>query len=399
MKSENITDFQKLANSHSLKDISLVLSNIDDKIVSLHKCSSDDFLTFNSYLKKYHKEAKVIAENSGQIYNMVIGKDNNPFFDGLNNFHDQLKNHVEGYVNQIDSSMLLLDKILAQFDLMFIPFKNFKQNFTTLKFIITNLKHKLYYLDVETQKELDISIRNINNVIFNAISVYRIIENHLQPLKLSISNSLGDLQEMKKLNLVNLQTILNKIYSSIHLISDVHAQVSSKIPLLTQRSANYFDNIHKIITNIQYHDIIRQRMEHIQKAHHDIIEQLKELEQSDNEEFNKSELEICFVKISDIAGLQIAQLLHINKQYQNAIKNITTQFFEISEDMNSISHLSSQLETYSKNNNICRLRHFTIIKMIKEDDAERNHLRELYLFLGKKEISFCGAMRGEEEMK
>ena len=65
---ENITDEK---SQKSIKEIILVFSDIDVKITALNECSAEDFLSLNNYLKKFYKDAKVISNQTEQIYDII----------------------------------------------------------------------------------------------------------------------------------------------------------------------------------------------------------------------------------------------------------------------------------------------------------------------------------------
>ena len=66
-------------------------------------------------------------------------------------------------------------------------------------------------------------------------------------------------------------------------------------------------------------------MEHIQETHSDLLDELMEFKDAENNEVNVHNQAKCFIRVRDIAGLQAAQLIQSNKEYQNAIEIIILQ--------------------------------------------------------------------------
>ncbi len=60
-----------------LAEIAIVFEQIDEQIMSLHKCSSDDFLMLNTNLKAIYKKAKSITQNIEQGISVQVGQDYN----------------------------------------------------------------------------------------------------------------------------------------------------------------------------------------------------------------------------------------------------------------------------------------------------------------------------------
>jgi hypothetical protein len=102
-------------------------------------------------------------------------------------------------------------------------------------------------------------------------------------------------------------------------------------------------NIATIITNLQYHDIIRQKIEHIQRTHKDIMIELRSLQGRELGMALIHNKVKTFIKIRDVAGLQAAQLIHANNQYQVAINEISKNLEEIGNEMIAISSMCDNL--------------------------------------------------------
>ena len=52
---------------HLIENIIRIFSDIDEKIMALHQCSSDDFLSLNEHLKNNYQKAKMVSENTEAV--------------------------------------------------------------------------------------------------------------------------------------------------------------------------------------------------------------------------------------------------------------------------------------------------------------------------------------------
>ncbi|MGC8803319.1 MAG: hypothetical protein ACP5PS_06050, partial [Bacteroidales bacterium] len=117
-------------------------------------------------------------------------------------------------------------------------------------------------------------------------------------------------------------------------------QLSSSLKEQAENNAAY---VSAIITNLQYHDIIRQKIEHIQRTHHDIMVDLEKFLTGESDDafiHNKAK---TYIKIRDISGLQAAQLIHANNQYQTAVQEIFKSLEEIGNNMIAINSMCENL--------------------------------------------------------
>ena len=343
MKIDDSTVEKADSVAYSTKEIISVLSNVDNKIISLQECSSEDFMTFNAYLKKYNQVAKEVSENAKKVFNILSGQTNNESFRELKKFYNALEKQTTNFEEQIDQTQTMLKKILSNKEKMFVPLKNFNQNIMTLKFLNANLKFNIAYFQNKLDVSIEITINQLNQLITNIRSIYPVIESSIFQLKGTVKKSLNRLKEIKNRNINDAKKILNKTNSSIELIFEKQKKAIDYLPILTDKTQSYFAKIDNIITNLQYHDIIRQKMEHIQKTHQEIISKLKEMDTPQNKENNKS-----IQRTRGICGLQVAQLIHTNKQYQTAIGDITKSYLEIGEDLDIIANVCRDFSMHTQ---------------------------------------------------
>ncbi len=146
----------------------------------------------------------------------------------------------------------------------------------------------------------------------------------------------------KKLNI--------ELNDSKNLLESKKKSALNKLKEIEEKSS-LSKNINDIITNLQYHDILRQKMEHIQKIHNDVIEKLQNFEKSDKNLRDPEHIADCMLYIKEISELQSAQLLHINKKYQVAINIISENLNKIGENVNGTNTLTQDALGYTSKNN------------------------------------------------
>jgi hypothetical protein len=320
----------------SIKEIIILLSDIDVKITALNESSAKDFLTLNSNLKENYKLAEKISGNAKQLFEILAGKDRNYLLKKLETFHIGLKFQIEGFVDSVQRGSKILENIQGAFTSMFIPIKNFNQNLMTLNFLLANLKLNLTYINHEDKviSKSDQLIEKIKSIKEG----YDIFDNKVNKIK-ALSVSMQEFfSQLKDQQTVTIESILEQIQSSVTILTAKYQEASIQMPLLTKKSEDYFENVGKIITNLQFHDIIRQKMEHVQNTHKDIIAELNAFDFEDSSA-SLAEHTSKFLQIKDIAGVQVAQLIHTNQEYQDAIEKITVNFIEIGDDMKSVAEM------------------------------------------------------------
>jgi hypothetical protein len=347
-----------LLSAYSIQEITNIFGEIDDKILSLHSCSSEDFLTLNAYFKKYFSDSKKISNNASDLFNLITKEENRKdFFLHLKDFQTNLQDLLSSYETYIAQIIHSIESMIQEMDQMFVTANNFKQDLMTLKLLVTNLRLDVTIAASPTSK-IGRKTNDFNELIIQTKSFLIEFYKYSNLLKDSMKSLNNQLSQHRSRNTQHINEILNEVTDASSLLDQKYNEAIRLVPKLTENTKNTSDSIAKIITNLQYQDIIRQKIDHIQNTHKDILAQISEIKESDNEEINLQNRVKCFIQIRDVAGLQAAQLIHANKEYQKAIENISGKFIEVGNDMTQISDLCNQLI----GNNTSSVSHFDEIR-------------------------------------
>lgn len=331
------SDSKKPMKIFSIKEFIKVFTAIDEQILQLHKCSSDDFLGLNADFKQYYRQSKVISDNASQIFQALTQKESNELLKDLENFYKDIKHVQNHFSKHLSGSIDLINEMEQLLDKLYLPVKNLNQDLLTLKFLLTNLKISNSTADSKKVIDFEAILNRFNEVIneFKICSFQN--ETKLEALKDLSKKTLRVFENILEKNIQELDIILNNIHFGIILFAEKHEEVARQIPELTQKTENSSKSIADIITNLQYHDIIRQKMEHVHATHKKLLEDLESTASTGEENLEKHER--LLIRVRDIANLQSAQLVYANKEYQKAIEVITEKFIEIGNDMTTIASM------------------------------------------------------------
>lgn len=324
-----INDF--LANFPRQKIIE-TLNEIESKISSLHTISSKDFLYFNKLLKKYYSKIKEIS-TANNVISVYFNTDLPVIKDEIkekNTVQIQLLQETDSIIYKI---IEFLTKTYSSFDQLIVPFSNFKQNLITLKYILANLKLHLNYIDLINKDQLQRSIKVIENSVEEIHSQLELINKKTESVSLKILELKNNSCIGQNIDNTKLKEGLKKVSNSLKKRTFEEYSPENLVLNLNNHTQKCFSYMGEVITNIQYHDIIRQKMEHIQTSQNELI---KEINDIDGANQNQSHQINLIVKIPEITDIQVAQLLYTNKDYQTSIEKITNQLLEVGNEMKSM---------------------------------------------------------------
>jgi len=354
---EDRIKIKALLETYSIKEISTIFSGIDNKLMSLHKCSADDFLKLNDDFKKLYSQSKIISDNVNEVLALYDNNENISLYKEIHEFYDNLKNQIELFDNRITVTMKFMEELSSHLRFIFFPIKNYAQNLMSLKYLIANLNLTISYTDqndnlAKISKSID---RSIDELKLFAERISKNL-NHLSKItKISISN----FSLIKNQSEVNIEHLLSIVKSRIDIVEEKFNSNKHCIPTIRKKTEKSADSISDIIKKLQYQDIIKQKMEHIQQTHKDILNELNHFENIEPNDTHMNEKAKFFLRVRDIAGLQAAQLIQANKEYQSAIEIIINNFMQIGDNMKGISEMCGTINDTDQNSEIELFREIT----------------------------------------
>ncbi len=322
---KNINDFEK---------ISTILSDIESSVSELSDCSSEDFIMLNGYLKTQYNRIEKISDNVTSVFEMKAGKDTIELSQKVRTFANDFYTGVKNTNSRFDTNSEIIEQIISYMNLMYIPTRNFIQNVITLNFLTNSFKFNLIYVSELDNNIFDDDIRKFQKIISELKKQNAVFDEIVLQIKKSfeeLSEKTGTLIEN---NLINIEKIQERVGLATKKLKQKLNEGKVKIPELKKIKERYSDSINNIIINLQYSDIIKQKIEHISDAHRDMIKKINIIKNQNDTEVSTN----LMLKIKDIADLQIAQLIRTNNEYQNAIKIISKKFVEISLDINILAN-------------------------------------------------------------
>lgn len=333
---ENKIKLQNLLETYSVQEVSNIFADIDDKILSLHGTSSEDFYNLNKDFKHFYNVANQISENASSLFDFIASNENNGFLKDIEKFYEALDAKSKLLDYHLEITRDIINNILSGIRHSFFPIKNFKQNLTSLIFLETNLKF-------DKQDESDSNKETVVEIAQSIKEELSFLEKLFANLKRIIKED-SDADKIRYDDL-KIAEVLDRLKEELSFYSTHYKNAQEHIPEIKKRTEETSQSISSIITNLQYQDIIKQKMQHIQETHKELVSELEKF-RNQNNNTSLNEKAKYFIRIRDIAGLQAAQLMHTNKNYQEAIQKISGRFLEIGENMTIVSKKCTEYTSF-----------------------------------------------------
>ena len=324
--------------ARDLKNITSKFTQIDTKIIELLQCSSDDFLGLNTDFKALYRSSSAISKSATDIFEILSDSDTRKMMTDLEELYKLLRMQHSPILATANKGINLSKEMLEMSADLHLQVKNLNQNLLTLKFLLANLK----ITGTDSLEQASPAIEEITGNYNKHINQQKLREYHndknLEKLQELINNSIVKIEKYNNQLNQQVNLILDQVHTAIVLFADKQQEVTRRLPSLKTITDQISESIANIITNLQYHDIIRQKIEHVQTSHRSLLQNLADFDPE-----NESQHLDYLSRIRDLANIQAALLVRANKEYQRAIELITEKFRSVSEDMINISNLCKEL--------------------------------------------------------
>jgi len=353
---ENSKDIQDLIDS--------LLQTFDKVAVNIHslgKCSKNDFNFFSDYFKECHESINVVINKLNVVFEIT-----NP--EKKKELEDSISNTIEEIDNFFQHTHFLLSNLQAlsisnnnRTNIIDLYINNLKQDINSLKLLLINIKLSSRFLKTgENRQPFEHIILQLDNFLSSIESEFITLNN----LSTELFNILDNQIYISLLSRSKKESFHNNIFDVLErsLFSLEKEQYNFKTQTKT-----ISDSFSKIITNLQYEDIIRQKIEHILSAQEQAkaeLEVIKKIKKDNIEKENNEKVLRSIFIVNKIIELQTAQLLTINKEYQKAIRHIVDKFQLLDKTTFSLSQLG---ENFITNNNFKGTFYQSLLNSIKLD--------------------------------
>lgn len=302
-----------------IKEISEQFAVIDSLIVDTLNCAAEDFLGLNERFKEAYSKSTIISAKAEEVFALYAS---NYTSESLLNLKllfkrfSQAKKETNKYADSIVKS---IDEVYEILDTIDLHSKNINQNLLTLKFLLANIKITgIEPQSVEATVEKDELFiefnRLVNKAKLNELELAKSLHGNMKLLREGID------RVKKNMRNANQQIVIaiDNINESIQIFSEKQQELNLNIPKLQEHNSKLRDSIDSIITNLQYHDIIRQKIEHVQVSHKEMLNNLYSEDEIEQNNFLN--------QIAELVNIQSALLVRANKEYQKAIEQIIDKF-------------------------------------------------------------------------
>jgi methyl-accepting chemotaxis protein len=308
------------------------LETLGRELDALTKGSESEFLTMGENLQDFSLRARVISQESSSVAQLMAGADINQSIKKLH----LIFNRIEHLKNECERGTDVLQDVLHILSGIKDSVAGFMKIVKTLSILGIFTRVESAHLgdagadfstlaDEVNQLAQDIEIKSVN-IVNQSQSLYSLIQESLSKVLALAAQQRGQVQ-----------TIIDNTMTSLQSLTDKHSHSSVAAQNISDNFKDISQKISQIITSLQFHDITRQQIEHVEQSLSGVGALLEQ-------EPSKNGQGLTPIKMANhICKIQEAQLVAARDKFTTAVINIVENLTGISQDIIDISQSAQEL--------------------------------------------------------
>jgi methyl-accepting chemotaxis protein len=365
------SDYLQISNR---EDLITTLSGILSSLEEIVTASEKQFNLISRQLQHFYHSSKEITRTAANVTGLLTSAEYNSKLKELNEIFKQ----VNDYLTDNGKNFSLSQKALSDIN------KHLLQSAEG----VAGFKKICRHLEMQS-----ISIKIESSRLGNDDKGFSHLSDDIHKLSESIAKQSNGFKDKARMLLSTTSAVESQVaaliknqeeYSahilantreSINLLSEEYELSSQKSFSITSKAENIQKRTGALVTSIQFHDITRQQMEHVDKVIRDLANKIDEKNHRDEDLQNDAEF---MALITTVCKLQSAQMNNSQNELLNAVNEIITSHDIISNEISGVTTDTMALfNNGGKTNNsfIDRVKNgFDIVlnTLIKNEDVKKD---------------------------
>lgn len=332
--------FGSFQSSRLADALSPGIESLNDLIGSSEK----DFLLIGEKLQDFHQKASHIANMTTDAGKHLGGAEMSKVIEKFKNVQDMAQDSHSGYASEKET----LDQIMISFSKIRPPLVAFEKIVRNLNVLCNFIKIEIARLG-RNDTGFNSLADDVRRMALTAGTKTTDLVNRADTLKPMLHANLSLINKLESTNEKQANLILQKLVSDIELLNEKTNTSASAMKTVTEKWQNISASMASVVESLQFHDITRQRFEHVRDA---LIELPHRINENKNERNGLQKLfhlparqnekaGVGGVKKADIiagiCGLETAQLQNARDGFVSAVEHILDNLNNIAGTSGSMS--------------------------------------------------------------
>lgn len=302
----------------------------------LHEVSGStesEFLAIGSQLHDFHGRAGEILQMSNEVVAQVTGEEVIGAIERLHEILRVMDEYLSHADHESEQGSSTFATILGHLDKVGQPLAGFKKINKSLSMLGISTKIESARLG-QSAAGFDTLANDVSKLSVQVTEKSNTIMGQKEQLSAAIRQTLLKVVSVAAQQRGDTRSIIGKTNGSLSVLNDINSRCSSAATVISGVSAEVAQSIGEVVTSLQFHDISRQQIEHVQETLDQLSERLTQAAGNEPRDL--------IADAGDLCELQAAQLEHARSELLGAVESIIGNLRAIVQQE---SHLSDRTRT------------------------------------------------------
>ncbi|HKJ05823.1 MAG TPA: hypothetical protein VJ974_09515 [Geopsychrobacteraceae bacterium] len=289
------------------------------------------FLAIGSQLQGMYQRASTVSKQAAEVFDMMLGEQAEDIRLNLQSLLGRLGEHLKHVLRKADQGNRTLGELLNLLEQLPEPLTGYREISKTLQMLGISTR-------IETGTE-------------GSAEGFQLLGSELKNLELAIGDkvdrimtrldSLDSLCRKARARVISIESRRSSLISQgedltrsvLSAVEEKNRLAAETTRTLSNRSNEITASIGEIVTSLQYQDITRQQLEHVQISLKEISDELGKTRASESFERGPEVMKI----VAEVCRIQSAQLTHSHDELDAAIRRIFDSLNDVSGTVTAIA--------------------------------------------------------------
>ena len=297
---------------------STVFRKASDELKLLAGSTEDEFLSIGARLHDFHQRAGSVKQLAGTVVDQISGDAIHGAIDGLTLILDKMGEYLNDAETDAEVDCRSLEDVLHLLVKVSEPLAGFRKINKVLRMLGISTKIESARLG-QSAAGFDTLAADVANLSVQVLEKSETILAQQGELSLTIRETLSRVEAIEADQRAQVRSILEKTRESLTSLREINGRCSSLAEVIAKASTDVSRSISEVVTSMQFHDIVRQQIEHVKDALSELHDRTDAASAGAGGATDERDL---VVEVGDIGELQVAQLRQASQEIRSAIISI-----------------------------------------------------------------------------
>ncbi len=326
------------------KGLSLACAEIEELAVS----SEEEFISLGNNLYNISSKAKDISGISLSVADLFVGEKTTTLIEDLKSKLNNIDNYFLSSLNELSEDVTIIEEIQNKFVQIKEPFREFKRIIKHLNILSISTRIKSASLKDDSQ-QFNVLAEDIIKLTDNAEIKIKNLSLSVESSNALIQKLFSQINELKNEKYLNTRAKLEPIQK---ILDDYKENQRNFDEISKEISTGMIDNsakVNNIVTSLQFHDITRQKIEHVQEELSVLLENgILEIDPFDENQFTEKSKHV-----DAICRIQNQQLNQANNEITTSVDDVQNRLVDIKGNIAHCANLTNGIvNSVAKSNKV-----------------------------------------------